>query len=188
MLHAPTSESKKESGGKGKPPEPARHRALRTLVQERQVAAPRPQGPALRPSQGGLLQRNCACGGTPGPTGECAECRVRRLGLQRQAINQEKPSGVPPIVHDVLRSSGQPLDPATRTLMESRFGHDFSRVRVHTDTLASESAESVNALAYTVGRDVVFGDGLYAPGTSDGRGLLAHELAHVVQQTGPNPV
>src|SRR6185369_18043496 len=67
---------------------------------------------------------------------------------------------------------------------EPRFVHDFSRVRVHTDARAAESARAVNALAYTVGRDVVFGDGQYAPGTSGGRHTLAHELTHVLQQGG----
>src|SRR5205085_3153068 len=70
----------------------------------------------------------------------------------------------------------------TRTFMEPRFGHDFSRVRVHADGRAAESARSVNALAYTVGEDLVFGAGQYAPGTSAGKRLLAHELSHVVQQ------
>src|SRR5690348_10689940 len=66
--------------------------------------------------------------------------------------------------------------------MESRFGQDFSQVRVHTDTKAAESARAVNALAYTVGQDVVFGEGQYTPGTQEGKSLLAHELTHVVQQ------
>lgn len=79
---------------------------------------------------------------------------------------------------------GRPLDAATRVFFEPRFGQDFSHVRVHTDARAAESARSVNALAYTVGRDVVFGEGHYAPGTSVGRRLLAHELTHVVQQQG----
>ncbi len=94
---------------------------------------------------------------------------------------------VPRAVHETLMSSGQPLNASSRQLMESRFGCDFSRVRVHADAKAAESAESVNALAYTVGRDVVFGAGQYAPGTQTGRRLLAHELAHVVQQ-GNGPV
>ncbi len=85
-------------------------------------------------------------------------------------------------VHEALRSPGRGLDPSTRAFMESRFGHDFGRVRVHTDAKAAESAQAVNALAYTLGRDVVFGEGAYAPGTARGRRLLAHELAHVVQQ------
>ncbi len=89
---------------------------------------------------------------------------------------------MPPIVHEVLRSPGQPLDEATRAFMEPRFGHDLSRVRVHTNAKAAESARAVNALAYTVGRDVVFGSGQFAPGTVAGQRLLAHELTHVVQQ------
>jgi hypothetical protein len=87
-------------------------------------------------------------------------------------------------VHEALRSPGRPLDAAIRTDMESRFGHDFGRVRVHTDARAAASAGAVDALAYTVGRDVVFGPGQYQPGTAAGRRLLAHELAHTIQQGG----
>jgi hypothetical protein len=93
----------------------------------------------------------------------------------------------PGIVQDVLRSPGQPLDPHVRSSMESRFGHDFGSVRVHTGGRPSESAEAIGARAYTAGRDIVFGDGQYAPAMRDGRALLAHELAHVVQQRGSTP-
>ena len=133
--------------------------------------------------QTGLLQRKCACGGTPGVDGECEECREKRLSLQRSSAQPTSPSPtVPPIVHEVLGSPGQPLDAGTRTFMEPRFGHDFSQVRVHTDAKAAESARTVNALAYTVGHDVVFGQGQYAPRTGAGKRLLAHELTHVMQQ------
>jgi hypothetical protein len=132
------------------------------------------------PARTNLLQRKCACGGTPGPSGGCAECRAKRL--QRQTTQQTEPSSVPPIVHEVLRSSGQPLDPATRALMQPRFGHDFGRVRVHIDSRAAESTRAINAAAYTVGQDVVFGAGQYAPRTSGGQKLIAHELAHTIQQ------
>jgi len=88
----------------------------------------------------------------------------------------------PGIVHEVLRSSGQPLDTGVRSLMESRFGHDFSQVRVHVDSRAAESARSVNAAAYTVRQNVVFGAGQYAPTSESGRRLLAHELVHTIQQ------
>ena len=91
--------------------------------------------------------------------------------------------GVPPIVHDVLHSPGQPLERGTRTFMESRFNHDFSGVRVHADARAAESAHKVNALAYTVGRNVVFGAGQYSPNTMAGKRLLAHELTHTIQQS-----
>jgi hypothetical protein len=83
---------------------------------------------------------------------------------------------------DVLRSPGQSLDSATRAFFEPRFGHDFGRVRVHADAGAADAARAVNARAYTAGRDIVFGAGEYAPQATQGRRLLAHELAHVVQQ------
>jgi hypothetical protein len=88
------------------------------------------------------------------------------------------------IVDAVLRSSGKPLDPANREFFETQFGLDFSAVRLHTGTQAATAAASVNAYAFTVGHDVVFGSGQYAPSSERGRRLLAHELAHVVQQGG----
>jgi outer membrane protein OmpA-like peptidoglycan-associated protein len=87
-------------------------------------------------------------------------------------------------VHDVLRSPGQPLEEATRAYFEPRFGRDFSLVRVHRDTTAERSARQLGALAYTVGNDIVFGAGRYMPQTDQGKSLVAHELAHVVQQQG----
>ena len=88
----------------------------------------------------------------------------------------------PPVVRDVLRAPGKPLDTATRGFFESRFGHDFSQVRVHNDADAAQSAFAMSARAFTVGQDLVFGSGRYAPETSAGRRLLGHELAHVAQQ------
>lgn len=142
--------------------------------------------PSFTPVRSGLLQRKCACGGTPGPTGECESCRKKRL--QRAAIHPSSfSSKTPPIVHEVLRSAGQPLNSETRAFMEPRFGYDFGRVRIHTNARAAESAREVSALAYTVGENVVFGRGQYAPHSSTGRALLAHELTHVIQQQlGPN--
>lgn len=93
----------------------------------------------------------------------------------------------PPLVHDVLQSPAQPLDGETRHLMQQRFHDDFGDVRVHTGPRAEESARRVDALAYTVGRDIVFAAGRYAPRTPAGKDILAHELAHVVQQ-GDGPV
>jgi hypothetical protein len=108
-----------------------------------------------------------------------------RLPLQRQrGADGASPVDAPPSVHDALQSSSQPLAPTTRAFFEPRFGYDFSRVRVHVGTAAEQSARDVNALAYTVGHDVVFGAGRFAPGTDEGRRLLAHELTHVVQQSG----
>ena len=98
------------------------------------------------------------------------------------------PSQTSEVVSDVetsinsIRGGGQPLPGSTRAFFEPRFGQDFSQVRLHTDTRAAESARAVNARAFTLGRDVVFGAGQYAPGTSMGRRLMGHELTHVVQQ------
>ena len=111
------------------------------------------------------------------------------LGLQRVAGN----SGVSSMleeerspVHDVINSSGRPLDPSVRTDMEQRLGHDFSDVRVHDDSPAAASAQAVNAHAYTVGSNIVFQRDRYNPESAEGRTTLAHELTHVVQQrSGP---
>ena len=92
------------------------------------------------------------------------------------------PSAAPQVVHEVLGSPGQPLDGAAREFFEPRFGHDFSRIRVHTDARAAESARAVGARAYTVGRQIVFGSGQYGSTAGEHARLMAHELAHVVQQ------
>lgn len=102
--------------------------------------------------------------------------------VQPSSAEQDMVSEVPPIVDKVLRAPGKPLDTDTRTWMESRLAYDFSQVRVHTDAKATWSAKALKASAYTVGRDVVFGDGHYIQGTTKSKHLLAHELAHVIQQ------
>jgi flagellar motility protein MotE (MotC chaperone) len=194
-------------------------------------------GTPFRLAAGGMLQRKCACGGSAGFSGQCAECQKKHMNgkplqtklaisepadvyeqdagrvadqvmrmsppemSRKQNGNRAQPlvqrrvsggeaglSGAPPIVHEVLNSPGQPLDPATRDIFEPCYGHDFSKVRVHTDGKAADSARVVNALAYTVGQDVVFRAGQYALGTMKGQLLLAHELAHVVQQSGTGGV
>ena len=83
-----------------------------------------------------------------------------------------------------LPGKGRPLPESTRAFFEPRFGHDFSQVRVHTDTQAAHSAQAIHAKAYTIGRNIVFNTGHYQPHTTGGQHLLAHELTHVVQQTG----
>lgn len=150
------------------------------MIERTPLRPPPTPSSSFTPARAGSLQRRCACGGTPGPDGECAGCRRKRL--HRRAASQAAPATVPPIVNEVLQSPGQPLDTAARAFMEPRFGHDFSRVRVHADARAAESARAVNALAYAVGNHVAFAPGRYAPATASGRCLLAHELAHVVQQ------
>ncbi len=92
----------------------------------------------------------------------------------------------PPIVHAALASTGRSLDSDVQEFMESQFGQSFSHVRVHTDPSAQHSAQSIGARAYTVGSEIVFGAGQYVPATSEGRRLLAHELTHVMQQSGLN--
>jgi hypothetical protein len=91
---------------------------------------------------------------------------------------------LPAIVAHGLASPARPLDPATAGFMKARFGWDFSQVRVHADDRAAASASALGSSAYTVGSDVVFARGAFAPQTREGRRLLAHELAHVVQQRG----
>jgi hypothetical protein len=127
------------------------------------------------------LQRKCSCGGSS--EGECSEC-AQKKALQRRASGPEEVSAVPPIVHDVLRSAGQPLDAKTRSFFEPRFGHDFGKVRIHIGPDAAASASAVHAVAYTVGHDIVFSESGYAPSSRQGRELLAHELSHVLQQEG----
>jgi hypothetical protein len=221
--------------------------------------------PASKLLPGSVLRRRCSCGNHTISGGECESCEKRKTAsqAQRRASAANSRSEVPPIVDDVLRSPGQPLDATTRAFFEPRFAHnfscagvrpldqaatqrspitigpandrhedeadrmasavmqrqpgrdetsavsqnrfrglnsaalsanvppdrsspgpaiDFSQVRVHADTSAAESAQAIDAAAYTVGSDIVFGAGQYSPHTTPGRNLLAHELTHVAQQ------
>jgi hypothetical protein len=135
------------------------------------------------------LQRKCACDGSARAEGDCEECKKNTGTLQRKAtsVSRQRAHSAPPIVHEVLGSAGQPLDAATRSFFEPRFGHDFGRVRVHTDEKAAESAQAVRAMAYTVGKHIVFGGGQYAPSAMTGRELIAHELTHTLQQASDSP-
>ena len=109
------------------------------------------------------------------------------LAVQQLDAGSVGPIAAPQIVHEVLQSPGQPLDPATRAFFEPRFGYDFSQVRVHSDSKAVESSQAVDAAAYTVGKDIVFGGVRYTRDTSAGQHLIAHELTHVVQQSAAVP-
>lgn len=150
-------------------------------VAEQVMRMPDAEIAGLSGSGGEKLQKKCApCAGGGGSCPKCAA--EEKLSMKRGTADPAATATVPPMVQETLRSGGQPLDAATRAFMEPRFGQDFSRVRVHADLKAAESSRSINALAYTVGRDVVFGAGSYSPQTTSGRQLLAHELAHVVQQ------
>lgn len=139
------------------------------------------ESPPARDAEGDRVQRLCS---------ECEQEQEQDEELRRKPVpatasaGDTSPGVAPPMVYEVLHSPGEPLDRNTRAFMEPRFGRDFGRVRVHTDRVAARSAEAVAAHAYTVGSDVVFGSGRYAPTSPDGQRLLAHELAHVVQQGG----
>ncbi|HSE22354.1 MAG TPA: DUF4157 domain-containing protein [Pyrinomonadaceae bacterium] len=188
-----------------------------------------------------LLQRKCACGQHTIGGGECSACSGEKTTLQRQVSSNTSANSVPGSAHEVLSTSGEPLNPSVRSFMESGFAHalgdmqvssatpqggsssvtigpagdrfeqeadrtanavmrsassatsfptsrgtraDFSQVRVHADEAAARSAEDIGALAFTAGTHIVFGPGEFAPETSKGRQLLAHELTHVMQQGG----
>lgn len=122
--------------------------------------------------------------------GDISGVRVH-TDLKPMAMNQVNPSSncfAPPIVKDMIHSPGQPLDKGIRDEMEFRFGHDFSHVRVYADTRAGETTQLLGARAYTIGNNIAFGPGEFAPVTGKGKQLLAHELTHVIQQDGmPRP-
>jgi Domain of unknown function (DUF4157) len=120
---------------------------------------------------------------------KCAHCEEEegKDAVNRAAKGTRSLPAIPSVVHGVLSSTGRPLDRATRSYFEPRFGRDLSSVRIHTGTLAAESATAVDALAYAVGSHLVFGTNQYSPDTQDGRKLLAHELSHVVQQSQSSP-
>jgi hypothetical protein len=128
----------------------------------------------------------------PGVSGATRPPQISRKcpAREEEAKLQKKPTGtsevpsgdVPGTMHEVLRSPGQPLDAAARAYFEPRFGRDFSQVRVHADPRAADLALASEALAVTIGRDIVFGNGQYAMGSHEGRRLIAHELSHVIQQ------
>ncbi|MEO6232015.1 MAG: DUF4157 domain-containing protein [Ferruginibacter sp.] len=117
---------------------------------------------------------------------KCAHCEEEEQQLQRKEKNDEEVTADYNLESYVggLSGGGQPLPNEVRNFYEPRFGYDFGNVKVHTDSVATKSAQSINALAYTSGNNIVFNSGQYAPGTDSGKKLLGHELTHVVQQTG----
>ncbi len=147
--------------------------------------SPAPDWSVTRMSVSAPLQRKCSCGGSGGASGECDECKKKekeKQTVQRKASGSTGYTVAPPIVHEVLNSPGQPLDRATRDFFEPRFGHGFGKVRIHVGDKATESSRSVQARAFTVGSNIVFGGGQYRPQSHQGRSLIAHELAHTLQQ------
>jgi hypothetical protein len=153
-------------------------------VAEQVMRMPANPGSNLAPAKTGV-QRRCTCGGTCSKCGEGKKDHARPA-LQRAATAGLASRGVdaPPSVHWVLRMPGQALDGSTRAFMEPRFGRDFSHIQIHADADAAESARAVGARAFAVGPHIVFGKGEGSFATDAGRQLLAHELAHVVQQEG----
>lgn len=103
--------------------------------------------------------------------------------LRHLSLCHNKVTEVPAVVHEVLRSPGQPLDPETQSVIELCFGHEFGHVRVHSDSKAAKSAQMFNAKAYTLGEHIIFGQNQYVPESPSGKRLIAHEVTHVIQQT-----
>ena len=131
-----------------------------------------------------ILQRLAAGSAPAHHTADPDDNKKKDPLLQRKAQGQSAPVAVPPSVGRTLDSPGRSLDSATRNYMEPLFGRDFSNVRVHNDSQAAASARDVDARAYTVGDHITFAGGEYRPHTPEGQALLAHELAHTVQQSG----
>ena len=164
----------------GRTDDPLEHEADRVADAVLRMPQPRPAAmSSVSALSGARLQSKCASCGEQDDREEAPPIR------RRAAAPDHGRTAAPAIVEETLRAGGgRPLDAATRNYFEPRFGHDFSAVRVHASGRAGESARAVNSLAYTVGRDIVFRDGSFAPQADSGRRLLAHELSHVVQQSG----
>jgi hypothetical protein len=157
-----------------------------------------PTGPMCEECQHKTLQTKLAIGAVDDPLEREADRIADQMMSAERATAADAPAQVqpplaaghgpvamqsaPPSVERALMGSGQPLEPERRRDMERRFGHDFTAVRVHADSAANASARDIGAQAYTAGADIVFAAGSYVPGTQDGQRLIAHELAHVVQQ------
>jgi hypothetical protein len=150
--------------------------ADQVVDQVMRASAPQSRGCGLSitPVTGHQAQRKCS---------ECEEEEGDTL-LRKESNGVEAPATAPPIVHETLSSPGQPLDAVTRAYFEPRFRRSFANVRLHTSEEANAATREVSASAFTVGDQIAFDAGQYAPHTETGRRLLAHELTHVVQQSG----
>ena len=165
---------------------PAKHEASTPGVMRAVPAVPfglgrMPVHPAISPSGPTTVLQRCA--DHPCPPGGCGHEDEPAVHRQADAaMAGPVPPNFPAGVLDVARSTGAPLGLASRRFMEPRFGHDLSNVRVHTGAAAGRVARAVAARAYTIGSDVVFGDGQYDPDSPAGQRLIAHEVAHVLHQ------
>ncbi len=151
---------------------------------------------AVNPPRRGLLQRKCTCGGETRASGECVECKNKKL-LQRKSMPRKvidihssaqrtdpiEASSAPTLPNGLAIGGGVALEPTVRSQMESQFNFDFSKVRIHSDAKGAEASRKISARAFTYGSNIGFAPGEYAPFKASGRWLLAHELAHVVQQS-----
>ena len=164
------------------PHDPDEQEADRVADHVMRMADPGPIG-----SSPGVIHRTCAACSAGGAT--CPKCEEEEK-IKRKEMPGHTPHASPAVHSQIaaLRGGGQPLAPSVRAFFEPRFGRDFSGVRVHTGGQAAESAKAIKARAYTHGQDVAFGEGEYAPESKAGQGLLAHELAHVVQQGQATPL
>ncbi|HVZ38039.1 MAG TPA: DUF4157 domain-containing protein [Candidatus Kapabacteria bacterium] len=166
-------------------PAAAYHHGQRTIQAKLAVNDP---GDAYEQEADGIAQRVMGMqvpqAGRDGSSGSIAA--APNGAMQTKGVGAGNGAGMeaPAIAHEALNSSGQPLESGARDFMETRFGWSFGNVRVHADARAAVAARAIQARAFTSGRDIVFGAGEYAPGTTEGRTLLAHELTHVVQQGG----
>jgi hypothetical protein len=158
----------------GQANDPLEHQADRVAKQVMRMPDPTVSTVAAPPQ----VSRKCAA---------CEEEEAKTLQSKRTGAPAPSTAEAPGSVHAVLGSPGQRLDAATRAFFEPRFGHDFTRVRVHADARAAISAAEVGARAYAVGKDIVFGAGEYEPRKPEGQRLLAHELVHVIQQAAGPP-
>jgi hypothetical protein len=135
------------------------------------------------------LQNACACGGA------CPRCQTEQPGREHESLQTKRVQAgdtgqmaAQPSVHKVIAAPGQPLNSGTRGFMESRLGHDFSQVRVHTDTNAAQMNDALCAKAFTYGSDIYFNRGEYSTVSTEGKRLLTHELVHVAQQRHGSPL
>jgi Domain of unknown function (DUF4157) len=163
------------------PTDPSEREADRTAHEVMNGRLPETSLPTAYGSQP-FVQRKCSCGEAGSQGEECKECKNKEQNkIQRWADGPSPKRSVSPAVHREESYSGRPLEANVRSFFEPRFGQDFSKVRIHTDSESARSASSLQAKAYTIGSNIVFGKNHYRPSAESGRRLLAHELAHVVQ-------
>jgi hypothetical protein len=172
VMRMPDTESTKQSFFK--PVLTSIQRRCKNCDEEQKLQRKEEEPIQLKPEKKSCLQRKCA---------GCAEEEEKKVQRKEESSDIGGMTA-PYTVDNVINSGGEPLDGGTRDFMESRFGYDFRNVQIHNDLRAHESSSDINALAYTHQNHIAFGAGQYQPGTEEGKKLLAHELTHVVQQSG----